>query len=268
MTSEPEKGRRRRIAVALDASAQSLRVMGLAATIAAAMEAELEGVFVEDADLLRLAGLPFLREFRLATRRENTVDRERLQRELRATARWVRESLERSASQRGCAWSFRIWRGDLGAEILSAALDAEMFTLSPIGRFAPFYSRPSAQPQLGRDTEFVVSVLFNGNEGAARALAAAADLGARHKAALCVLLQAAGPSAMRKLRDRADALLGKARGRVRYLPLQQGDSEALARAVRAVKGDLLVVDSTNDLLGRQTLWQSLGALQCPLLIVR
>jgi hypothetical protein len=242
--------------------------MGLAATIAAALEAELEGVFVEDAGLLRLAGLPFLREFRLATRRESTVDPERLQRELRATARWVRESLERSASQLGCAWSFRIWRGDLEAEILSAALDAEMFTLSTIGRFAPFYSRPSAQPRLGRDKGLVVSVLFDASDGGAHALSAAADLRGSHEAALCVILQGPDSQAIRRLREKAEALLGKHRGQVHYLPLQQVDAQSLARAVQRANGDLLVVHSTNDLLDRRTLWQCLGALECPVLIVR
>jgi hypothetical protein len=242
--------------------------MGLAAEIATALEAELEGVFVEDADLLRLAGLPFLKEFRLATRRESTVDPQRLQRELRATARWVRASLERSARQLGCAWSFRVWRGDLQAEILSAALDAEMFTLSPIGRFAPLYHRPSAQPQLGRDKEFVVSVLFDASEGAARALKAAAALGTRHEAVLSVLLQGSDPSAIGELREEAVGLLGRFRGQVRYLPLQEADLEALARAIQRTNGDLLVVDSTNDLLDRRTLWQSLTVLHCPVLIVR
>ena len=45
------KAAKRRIAVALDASEHSRRALQIIVSIAAALEAEIEGVFVEDADL-------------------------------------------------------------------------------------------------------------------------------------------------------------------------------------------------------------------------
>ena len=54
----------RRILVALDASRHSLAALEAAAELAARLKAELVGLFVEDIDLLRLAGLPFAREIR------------------------------------------------------------------------------------------------------------------------------------------------------------------------------------------------------------
>ena len=99
-------------------------------------------------------------------------------------------------------------------------------------------------------------------------LALAADLATRHEASIYVLLQGPEPSAIGRLREKADALLVKRRRQVRYLSLLQADAETLARAVARAKGDLLVVDASNDLLDRQTLWRSLGTLHCPVLIVR
>ena len=264
----PDKKPVRRIAVALDASEQSRRLLALATGIAAALEAELEGVFVEDADLIRLAGLPFLREIRLSTLGEDIIDAERLQRELRATARRVKDSLERSAVELGCAWSFRVWRGDLEAEILSAALDAEMFTLSPLGRFAPFAARPKVQPRPPLESRLVVSILFDGSEGSARALAAAAELAARHQAKLSVILQGADDDAMEQLREKAAHLLGEAKGKTGLMPLQGPDTQKLARTLQRTGSALLILDSANALLDRRTLWQSLAALDCPVLIVR
>lgn len=269
MTDMPHPRPARRIAVALDASEQSRRLMALAARIAAALEAELEGVFVEDADLLRLAGLPFLREFRLTTRAEDRVDAERLQRELRATARRVRESVEQSARRLGCAWSFRVWRGDLEAEILSAALDAEMFTLAPLGRFAPLWTRPrAAQPPEAKET-LTVAVLFDGTEGAARALTAGLELTARQRATLAVLLQSPNDAGAEQLRARAKGLLGQEAGtRARLVPFEAGTAAALAQAVVGLGADLLLVQADNPLLGRGTLWRSLGTLGCPVLLLR
>ena len=48
-----------RILVALDASASGRAALAGAAALAAELQAELLGLFVEDANLLRLASLPF-----------------------------------------------------------------------------------------------------------------------------------------------------------------------------------------------------------------
>jgi nucleotide-binding universal stress UspA family protein len=52
----------RRILVALDASVNSLAAIEQAATLAANLEAEQLGLFVEDINLLRIATLPFARQ--------------------------------------------------------------------------------------------------------------------------------------------------------------------------------------------------------------
>ena len=62
---EPEAPQANRILVALDASPQSEAALRAAAELAALLEAELEGLFVEDINLLHLCGLPFGREIRL-----------------------------------------------------------------------------------------------------------------------------------------------------------------------------------------------------------
>ena len=261
-----ESSRTRRIAVALDASEQSQRVMAIAAGIAAALEAEVEGVFVEDSEVLRAAGLPFLREFRLSTRGESSMDAERLQRELRAVARRVRGLLEQSAQRLGCSWSFRVWRGDLEAEILSAASDAEMFALVPMGRFAPFRSRPTAMTAAGGG--LAVTLLFDGSAGALRVLAAAAELAGHSQGALDVILQGQDAVEIERLRALASEFLGKAADQTRFAPLVGREPSAFAEAVLGAGGDLFIIDAENRLLDRSTLWQSLAALRCPMLIVR
>jgi len=63
-----------RILVALDASRNSLTALKAAAEVASLMHADLQAVFVEDVNLLRLAGLPFVHEIGLysATRRPSS----------------------------------------------------------------------------------------------------------------------------------------------------------------------------------------------------
>jgi hypothetical protein len=50
------------VAVAFDTSARGQAALEAAVRLAAATRAQLQGLFVEDEDLLRLAGLPFARE--------------------------------------------------------------------------------------------------------------------------------------------------------------------------------------------------------------
>ncbi|RKT45357.1 hypothetical protein [Thiocapsa rosea] len=268
MSAADPGGRIRRIAVALDASPHSLQGLALAAGIAAALNAELEGVFVEDTELLRLAGLPFLRELRIATLCESTLDVDRLQRELRAAARGVRERLERTAGELGVAWSFRVWRGDLEAEILGAGLDAELFALGRIGRFAPLRRRP--RPTAPRTTlgGLVVGVLYTGSEGAERVLSIALELGIRHAASLVVILQSAISADAATLRDHVLEQLGTMREQSRLVPLEATDTAGLAATVRNLGMDLLILDETNPLLARASLWTSLETLGCPVAIGR
>ncbi len=253
----------RRVAVALDASPHSLEGLALAAQLAAALGAEIEGVFIEDTELLRSAALPFLREVRITTLGENALDSRRLERELRAAARRVREQLERSAAELGVTCSFRIWRGDLEADILGAALDAELFTLGRMGRFAPLRRRQKTRQTVQGS---VVGILLHSSAAAARGLDAAITLTVRQASSLVIILAPNDATELPALRSQVLTRLGEQRERARVVEL--APSENLGALVAAVGIDLLIVDAANPILARPSLWASLEALDCPVVIGR
>jgi hypothetical protein len=121
---------RRRITVVLFDKPQSRELLTLGATIASLLQAEIEGLFVEDDTLFRLTGLPFLRELRLDSRNETRLDPARLAREWRAIAKQAREALEESATRAGLTWSFRVWRGEYDSDLTHLATDSEMLLMS------------------------------------------------------------------------------------------------------------------------------------------
>jgi hypothetical protein len=268
MSQAPTKPTTRRIAVALEAGDPGLYSIAFAAGVAVALRAELEGIFIEDEVMLRAVGLPFQREFRLTTRGEAPADAARMQRELRAAARHVRASLEQSARRLGCRWSFRVWRGDVEAEILSAASSADLFALGPLGRFAPFGRRGPTARREGSVGDRLVGVLWDGTAGAARALATAAELAAGRQARLQVFAQGADATALARLGQQLADALGEAGPEPEIVPLAMDNPEAVIPALIAGGADLLMVHAGNPFLGRGTLWQSLAALRCPMLIVR
>jgi nucleotide-binding universal stress UspA family protein len=119
----------RRILVALDASRESQAALEAAARLAARLEAELLGLFVEDVDLLNLAALPFSREVPLLSRTSHILQPEQVERELKSRAAMARRALAEIAAAFHVDWSFRIARGRVETELVAAAKDADLVAL-------------------------------------------------------------------------------------------------------------------------------------------
>lgn len=123
----------RRIVVGLDASPASLDALAAAAAVAGRLRADLAGIFVEDEDLLRLAGLPFAGVVRVPSGVREGLDLAQAEAELRALAARAREALERAASAHRVACTFRVARGGVVGEVLAAAEAADLLVLGAGG---------------------------------------------------------------------------------------------------------------------------------------
>jgi len=133
--SETVPGERvERIVVALDASPHSVAALEAAAELAALMEAELEGLFVEDSDLLCLCGLPFSQEVDACTTVVRPLETEEMERQLRGMAAAIERTMEQVAGRAAVRWSFRVRRGAVVEELLAAAQDAALMSVGRAGR--------------------------------------------------------------------------------------------------------------------------------------
>jgi len=138
-TSPREALRFRRVLVALDSSAASDATLEVAAALAAATASELAGLFVEDQDLLRLAGLPFAREIQLAKAITRALEPGTLQQDLRAQAAVAREATARLAARHRLSWSFQVAQGRCEEALLLAAGAGDIIAVArgfgPLARF-------------------------------------------------------------------------------------------------------------------------------------
>ncbi|MGE5344540.1 MAG: universal stress protein [Acidithiobacillales bacterium] len=116
----------RRILVALDGSRESRAALAAAARLGIATGAGLIGLFVEDVELLRLAGLPFAREAGLSSGVFRRLDISGIELRFRVAAERAREALREVAESSGLASSFRVVRGRVVPELLAAALEADV----------------------------------------------------------------------------------------------------------------------------------------------
>jgi nucleotide-binding universal stress UspA family protein len=247
----------RRIAVTLDACQLSSSTLEEAVQLAARMGAQLEGIFVEDIDLIQLAELPFLREVRSVSRSENAINLTRMEQELRVLARRAERLLGEHAARQNVSWSFRIWRGSIDTELLTADADADVFALTRMGtRLA----RPA--------TKKAVSVVFTGTEASRRALETAMSLTIDPYKELNILLPAENEAEAMRLQELATRQLGEQAVSAEFIPLKDGSLNEVLEVLADSSSAVLIVERDNQLMQAPSLRRSLSNLNCPLLIVR
>ena len=247
----------RRIAVTLDACQVSSSTLEEAVQLAARMGAQLEGIFVEDIDLIQLAELPFLREVRSVSRSEIAINLTRMEQELRVLARRAERLLGEHAARQNVSWSFRIWRGSIDTELLTADADADVFALTRMGtRLA----RPA--------TKKAVSVVFTGTEASRRALETAMSLTIDPYKELNILLPAENEAEAMRLQELATRQLGEQAVSAEFIPLKDGSLNEVLDVLADSNSAVLIVERDNQLMQAPSLRRSLSNLNCPLLIVR
>lgn len=269
----------RRILVALDGSPHSQAALEAAASLATRVEAELMGVFVEDVNLLRLAQLPFAQEVQQFTATVRRLELHHLRRQLRLQAKLAQAALERLAAEFELTYSFRVARGPVSAEVLAAALQADLLALGRVsqsqqGRLGSTAKTAVAQtacPVLLMRPGFFLNrpilVIYDGSAGAERALEVAAYL-AGENGRLQLLLWADSPEQAAQYEQAIRQNLQELGLDLKFRHLTQADSANLAYVITLSGMGLMVLSDTESWLPPATIQALLEELDYPILLVR
>lgn len=270
MTSAIQVPAIRRIVVTLDSPESGRAALEVAVRLAAVVGAELEGVFIEDINLIRLSELPFLREIRASSLIEGGISSQSMQRDLRALARQAQRMFEQATQATGVGCSFRVWRGHAAVETLSSSFEADVISLRGGGALTAYRAqsfvrtRASATPYAAKG----ISVLFDASPAADRALAIACQLAVNLGAPLNILLADTATGAA-DLETRAGKILAAHTMRANFIPLGESSVTALTRAMRALDHHgVLIVGTDHPLFRQGGFSRCLEALTCPVLFVR
>lgn len=127
----------RRFAVAFGTPESHSNHLDAIAKLAAGFEAEVSSVFIEDADMLRAARLPFALEVCRATNMVRRVDCDEIERALKERATAARKLIEETAARTGTKWSFEVVRRQTAAAVLEIArgTDVTMFSAATATRY-------------------------------------------------------------------------------------------------------------------------------------
>lgn len=270
----------RRILVALDTSHHSLAALEAAVEMAASMKAELKGLYVEDVNLLRVAGSPVAREMRFPFVSTAQLDRVRMARQLRAQAAQARRALASACERREVKWSFHVVRGEVAHEVMVAAQEADMLILGKVSR--PFIRKtrlgstaltaavqaPCCVLLLQRYEHVAppVTVTYDGSPSARRALQIATRLAKRNGGYLAVLIVADTPDDDYRLQAETADWLRQQGVLVRYRQVQGKGLSALVQVLRAERSGVLVLGGA--ILHLAELQKLLDEVDFPVLLVR
>jgi nucleotide-binding universal stress UspA family protein len=272
----------RRILVALDASPHSYSALQIAAELADRLDAELTGLFVEDINLLRVAELPFARELSFYSSSRRRLELREIQRQLRIRAGQLREALASVAARRGIPWHFRLARGVVPTEVLSASAEADLIIMGKVGWSLTPRRRVGSTVRMllleGRGLTMVlqhdsiltvpVIAVFDGTRAARKGLGAAGHLARAKKGSLYVIVVADDESTARKLKKEAEQHLAKLDLKAGFRLVIQPSLIDLARLIRQEGKGPVVLPCGSDLPGAESVSDLVNELPNPMLLVR
>lgn len=134
----------RRILVAVDASPLSLVAVAAAAELARRLDAELNALFVEDINLVRLSAHPEVHTFSLQAARRHQLAEGVIETAMQLQCLTARRALEEAAVRSEVRGTFAVRRGLVDLELLEAAGGADLVCLGWSGR-----PQPGSRPRLG-----------------------------------------------------------------------------------------------------------------------
>lgn len=118
-----------RVIAAVDASSPNAETVNRAVDLASRLGIEVAGLFIEDINLFRIAGLPMVRHLTIGSAVASPLTAEQLEADMRQVAARAASELEAAAARRGIKWSFRVVRGLPSAELTAATMSEDLLVV-------------------------------------------------------------------------------------------------------------------------------------------
>jgi len=259
-----------RILVSCDTSPLGTAALHAAAALAHRLDAELAGVFVENVNLLRMATLPFAREYVLSNAVGRRVETGEIERTLRRQAEDMRDALSRIARGMSLPWSFQVVRGALLESVLEAMREPDLAVFGYTGKYSVNLNIRIGMPQSPAHatvTHQPILVFYDDTSVAERALAAANALAQVHHTGLLVLVIAGNADAPSRLRARAAAQLEGVPTGVRFQHLPSRDIQGIKKVVMANQAAVVLWHGVQTSDERKALATLVDEVKCPVVLV-
>jgi nucleotide-binding universal stress UspA family protein len=218
--------------------------------VAALLDIDLQGLFVEDINLLYLCEFPFNQEIGSYTGTTRRLENSLVERELRTVATRIHYSINQVALDTPVRWSFQVRRGSVVNELLAATQDADLLSLgrsgqvrrNTLGSTARAILQKSQRPLLLLGTEgglvYPLIAVYTGSAASQRALQWLATLTLHTRRTVRVLLVTRPDSeqTVAELESEVRGILGNVSAE--FVPVRYGN---VLMTLRAYDGGTLVL---------------------------
>jgi nucleotide-binding universal stress UspA family protein len=249
-----------RILVALDGDESAQAALESAASLAAALEAELVGLFVEDTDLLHAAELPMTWSISRQAGGRTALDAAAMGRALRVSAGQAGAAVAAVAERLRIKSSFRVLRGGMAEQVLTEARACNLLALGASGEVMRRARVEIANGLMAMQTPEAV-LLTHGRgrptgpvvvlyDGSARALALGLRLAGIERRRLVVAAVGATEAEAVERQQGAAAWLMRHDQRATIRRIVIDEPQAACGALRREYPGMLVVDRRGPLSGQ------------------
>jgi nucleotide-binding universal stress UspA family protein len=259
--AETKESDARRILVALDTSARGQAALQAAVRLALKTRAELQGLYVEDEDLVRLAALPFSREVDLASALSRELHSGTMKRALRAAAQETQQTFSKTLQPLDLQWTFRVVRGTVTHTSLAAAGDVDLLVIGQRGRLPRASMGGPSGPRKGSTARVVA--IFDGSPSAARVLELATSLIEPESPGMTVLIPAGQGEEVTKS---CMSWLQQHQIEAEIHQLLEPSEEAILHYVRQRPPGVLLINRDSNVISRAQINQLVDRFEWPIVL--
>lgn len=264
MAAKPTEKSTRRIAVILGSGGSGRNLMDLVLPLLVRdREVEMQGVFVEEAEVQHAAELPFVQELCRVTFSVREFTSAQFERALSLRMRTAQRALEVLARRAGVLHTFRNVRGPALRLLRETASTSDITVFEPAPRLAGSVAGATGRRQRRAPIVVAISNLDSGRS----ALRAAGHLAEGDMSRVCLLATGSAAQDRAGVLRLCDEVLAARPARLRLLESAEPVS-ALVATAHSEGAALLVVSATDDLLEPETLQSLRERLRCPICLVR
>ena len=261
----------RRVVIGLEPAMLDAAALAAAAQLARSASVELAALFVEDINLLRLAGLPFALEMGAASAARRRMEAADIERALKVQAAQLKRALADAARRLELQWTFEVARGQ-GLRVL-----LEWTGASDIVVLAGGAGRPLWQPALEallrgaysyeRAAPGSVAVALGGGPEALRVLAVAHELARASGAGLLLLIAGKDAHGSDSV-QRAEAWLSARGAAARVVVMPDDDPARIGGIVARERAHVLCWPVAGEPGFEVEIATLVTAISCPLIVVK
>jgi hypothetical protein len=262
MTAKTPEATVRRIAIILGSGGSSRDLLEqLLPLLGSGRDVEMQGVFLEEAEVQYAAELPFVQELCRVTFSVREFTSDQFERTLSLRMRSARRALEVLAQRAGVLHSFRNVRGTAVTLLRETASASDITIFEPTRLLAVRVAEPHRAAPVSRR----IAVVIDDLEGGGMALLAASHLAEGAAEHLTVL---APPEVMADHEGLEQLLAKTLPGRPSVRSIPDTGLPGLVQTVRAVGATMLVLQASDRLLDSGSLRALRERLHCPICLVR